>query len=65
MLERLYTTKISAERKQLQNRFTKIRSRSGKLSKIAASIMAVVIAITMLGATVVMAAVVNEEKNSL
>lgn len=63
MLEKLYTTKMSAERKQLQSRFTKIRSRSGKLSKIAASIMAVVIAVTMLCATVVLAAVVNEEEN--
>ena len=62
MLENIYTTKMSAERKQLQNRFTKIRSRSGKLSKIAASIMAVVIAITFVCATVVMAAVVNEEE---
>ena len=63
MLENIYTTKMSAERKQLQSRFTKIRSRNGKLSKIAASIMAVVIAVTMLCATVVLAAVVNEEEN--
>ena len=40
MLEKLYTTKMSAERKQLQSRFTRIRYRSSKLSKIAASIMA-------------------------
>lgn len=63
MLEGLYTTKMSAEKKQLQSRFTKIRSRSGKLSKIAASVTAVVIAVAFVCATVVLAAVVNEEEN--
>lgn len=56
MLENLYTTKMSANKKTLQNRFTKIRSKNGRLSKIMALVMSVAIAVTMLCATVVMAA---------
>lgn len=57
MFENLYTTKMSANKKTLQNRFTKIRSKSGRISKIMAAVMSCVIAITMLGGAVVMAAV--------
>ncbi len=57
MLENLYTTKMSANKKALQSRFSKIRSKSGRLSRLMAVIMSVAIAVTMLGATVVMAAV--------
>lgn len=57
MLENLYTTKMSANKKTLQNRFTKIRSKSGRISKIMAAVMSCAIAVTMLGATIVMAAV--------
>lgn len=57
MLENLYTTKMSANKKTLQNRFTKIRSKSGRVSKIMAAVMSCAIAVTMLGATIVMAAV--------
>ena len=57
MLENLYTTKMSANKKTLQNRFTKIRSKSGRISKIMAAVMSCVIAVTMLGGAVVMAAV--------
>lgn len=32
MLERLYTTKMSGDKKTLQNRFSRIRSRSGRLA---------------------------------
>ena len=63
MLENLYTTKMSANKKTLQNRFAKIRSKSGRFSKMMAAVMSVVIAVTMLGGIVVMAAVGNEEKN--
>ena len=62
MLENIYTTKMSANKKQLQNRFTKIRSSSGRISKMMSFIMAIFVAVTMLCATVVMAAVVNEEE---
>ena len=57
MLENLYTTKMSANKKILQNRFTKIRSKSGRFSKIMALVMSCAVAVTMLGATIVMAAV--------
>ena len=57
MLENLYTTKMSANKKTLQNRFTKIRRKSGRISKIMAAVMSIAIAVTMLGATIVMAAV--------
>ena len=57
MLENLYTTKMSANKKTLQNRFTKIRRKSGRISKIMAAVMSVAIAVAMLGGAVVMAAV--------
>lgn len=63
MLENLYTTKMSADKKILQNRFSKIRSGNGKVSRLMAIVMSCAIAVTMLGATIVMAAVGNEEKN--
>ena len=56
MFERLYTTKMSADKKSLQKRFSKIRSKNGRISKLMALVMSVVIAVTMLCATVVMAA---------
>lgn len=57
MLENLYTTKMSANKKTLQNRFTKIRSKSERISKIMAAVMSCAVAVTMLGGAVVMAAV--------
>ena len=57
MLENLYTTKMSANKKILQNRFTKIRRKSGRISKIMAAVMSCAVAVAMLGATIVMAAV--------
>ena len=57
MLENLYTTKMSANKKTLQNRFAKIRRKSGRISKIMVAVMSCAVAITMLGATIVMAAV--------
>ena len=44
MLENLYTTKMSMDKKKLQNRFSKIRSKNGKTSKfIAMAVFAVII----------------------
>ena len=63
MLENLYTTKMSANKKILQNRFTKIRRKSGRISKIMAGVMSCAIAVTMLGATIVMAAVTATYEN--
>lgn len=56
MLENLFTTKMSANKKFLQNRFLKIRSKSGWFSKTMALILSFAIAAAMLCATVVMAA---------
>ena len=63
MLENLYTTKMSANKKTLQNRFTKIRRKSGRISKIMAAVMSCAVAVTMLGATIVMAAVTATYEN--
>ena len=57
MLENLYTTKMSTNKKTLQSRFAKIRSESGRASKIAAAVITCVLAVTMLGAAIVTAAV--------
>ena len=57
MLERLYTTKMSADKKSLQKRFSKIRSKSGRISKLMALFMSVAVLITITCATIVMAAV--------
>ena len=44
MLEKMFTTKMSMDKKKLQNRFSKIRSKNGKTSKsIAMAVFAVMI----------------------
>ncbi len=63
MLENLYTTKMSTDKKKLQKRFSKIRSSSGRISKIMSFVMSIFIAVTILCATVVMAALNSEETN--
>lgn len=64
MLENLYTTKMSMDKKKLQNRFSKIRSKSGRISKLMAFLMAIFVAVTFVCATVVLAALNGEkEKN--
>ena len=62
MLENIYTTKMSADKKTLQKRFSKIRSKSGRISKMMSFVMAIFVAVTMLCATVVMAALNDEEE---
>lgn len=39
MLEKMFTTKMSADKKKLQSRFSKIRSKNGKLSKVIGGIL--------------------------
>lgn len=65
MLENLYTTKMSAEKKKLQHRFTKIRQKSGRVSRIMALAVTIVIAVTMLFASVVMAAIESAEEEPI
>lgn len=62
MLENIYTTKMSADTRLLQNRFLKIRSAGGRISKIMAFVMSMFLVVMMLCATVVMAALDKEEK---
>lgn len=56
MLENLYTTKMSASKKTLQNRFAKIRRKSGWGSKIMALIMFSVILLVMAASAIIIAA---------
>lgn len=56
MLENIYTTKMSASKKLLQNRFLKIRRKTGKAAKAMSFMMSLLVAITFVFATVVMAA---------
>ena len=62
MLEKLYTTKMSAGKNSLQKRFVKIRSHHGKASRFIAFAAALLFLITMLFATVAVASIVNEKK---
>lgn len=64
MLEKLYTTKMSADKKSLQKRFSKIRSKSGRISKLMSILMSVAVLVTIACATIVMAAVDNIEQTS-
>ena len=57
MFKIFYTTQMSSNARQLQTRFTKMHSKSGRFSKLMATVMAVAIIMIMATATVVMAAV--------
>ena len=61
MLEKLFTTKMSADKRKLQNRFAKIRSKTGRLSKLFAGILFGVIIIAIISVGVFMA--VNDTKD--
>lgn len=61
MLDNLYTTKMSAGKKTLQNRFIKIRYKNGRLSKMLAIITSMAIATIMLYSTAVMAIIDKQE----
>lgn len=63
MFENLYTTKMSASKKTLQNRFAKIRAKNGRIANVFSAAMLIFILTTMLYATVVMAAM-NEQKTA-
>ena len=62
MLDNIYTTKMSANKKTMENRFSKIRSSNTRIHKVMATLMTVAVIITMLCANVVMAMV--DEKTS-
>lgn len=62
MLEKLYTTKISDNKKMLKRRFSKISQKSGKTSKIISVLTALFLSITLLSGYAAMAVLdPNEE----
>lgn len=63
MFKGFYTTQMSASHKQLQTRFVKMRSGSGRFSKLMAAVMSVILIFVMSCVTIVMAAVDNKPKN--
>lgn len=62
MFENLYTTKMSANKKTLQNRFEKIRSESGPISNAFSIAILILILMTLLYAHVVTAAMNEREE---
>lgn len=65
MLENVYTTKMSTDRKKLQNRFSKIRSRNGRMAKLLAMILFAAILIAMACVTIMIAARVNDDEYAM
>jgi len=61
MLEKMFTTKMSADKKKLQSRFSKIRSKNGKLSKLFGGILFGIIIISIISVRVIIA--VNSTKD--
>ena len=59
MLENLYTTKMSSSKRVLQNRFSKIRRKSGHLAKTMSLVITIVLIFTISAATVALAAAQN------
>ncbi len=63
MFQYFYTTKMSAGSKSLQQRFIKMRSSSGRTSKIMALVCALTLAISTLCATIVFASIDGPDSN--
>ncbi len=61
MLEKMFTTKMSADKKKLQSRFSKIRSKNGKLSKLFGGILFGIIIVAIICVGVIIA--VNNTKD--
>lgn len=55
MLEKMFTTKMSSDKKKLENRFLKIRSKNSKTAKITAMILFAFIIMFVIGASVYVA----------
>jgi len=55
MLEKMFTTKMSADKKKLQSRFSKIRSKNGRLSKLFSGILFGIIIIAIISVGVIIA----------
>lgn len=61
MLEKMFTTKMSADKKKLQSRFSKIRSKNGRLSKLFGGILFGIILVAIISVGVIIA--VNNTKD--
>ncbi len=62
MLENLYTTKMSMDKEKLQKRFSKIRSKNGKWSKLMSVLILAVILLIIAAATVIIAGNVTDDR---
>lgn len=65
MLKDLYTTRMSGEKRVLQNRFSRIRTRSGKRQRLMALGMTAVLLVTFAFSAVVMAAFDGPEQGDI
>lgn len=63
MLENLYTTKMSADKNKLQHRFSKIRSKNGRLAKSMAFIISIILVVATLCVTIAFA-ILNKNDNA-
>ena len=62
MLEKMYTTKMSMDKKKLQNRFSKIRSKNGKTSKFIAMAVFAVIIVSIICVSIFVAVNMQDDK---
>ena len=65
MFENLYTTKMSMDKKKLQNRFSKIRSKNGRISKLMALIIFAVILLVMACVSIIIAANIKSDEYTM
>jgi len=65
MLENIYTTKMSMDKKKLQNRFRKIRSQNGRISKLIALIIFAVILLVIACVSIIIAANVKNNEYTM
>ncbi|MBE7033146.1 MAG: hypothetical protein E7406_02845 [Ruminococcaceae bacterium] len=63
MFENLYTTKMSMDKKKLQNRFSKIRSKTGRVSKMMAFLIFAGILLVIAFASVIIASNIDKNKD--
>lgn len=67
MFENLYTTKMSADKKQLQHRFSKIRSKNGRLARLLSAIMSITIIFVLTVSTIALASIdsLKDDKDTI
>lgn len=63
MLEKMFTTKMSMDKKKLQNRFSKIRSKNSKTAKVIAIVLFALIIVSIIGVSVYVA--VNKSQDDI